>query len=86
MEKLLALRKEYNLKIYRYHCSRSLGRNIALHRCPEISVTTWFDLDTAYAPAFHKAIEYSVETEQIIHIGPLIAKREYIIKKVDGET
>jgi len=80
-EKLLALRKEYNLKIYRYHCSRGLGRNIALHRCPRNSVTTWFDLDTIYTPAFHKAIEYCVETEQIIHIGPLIAKREYIIKK-----
>jgi glycosyltransferase involved in cell wall biosynthesis len=80
-ERLLNLRKEYNLKVYRYRCSRGLGRHIALYKCPEGSITTWFDLDTVYTPAFHKAIEYAVETGKVIHVGPLIARREAILGK-----
>jgi glycosyltransferase involved in cell wall biosynthesis len=80
-EKLLELRKEYNLRMYRYHCSRGLGRNIALYNCPENSLTAWFDLDTIYLPAFHKAIDYARGTDLIVHAGPLIARRELILSK-----
>ena len=80
-EKLLELRKEFNIKLYRYRCSRGLGRHIALYKCPENSVTAWFDLDTVYNIAFHKVIEYSVETGYITHCGPLIARRELILSR-----
>ncbi len=30
-EKLLELRRDFNLKVYRYRCSRGLGRHIALY-------------------------------------------------------
>jgi len=56
-EKLLKLKKEYNLRLYRYKCSRGLGRNIALHKCPKNSLTAYFDLDTKYNYAFHRIIE-----------------------------
>jgi len=54
--KLLELRKEYNLKLYRYRCGRGLGRYIALYKCSEgsITTTTWFDLDSIYNEAFIK--------------------------------
>ncbi|MEM4718249.1 MAG: glycosyltransferase [Desulfurococcaceae archaeon] len=78
-EKLLEMRKEYNILIYRYNCSRGLGRQIALYKCPENSITTWFDLDTVYNDAFHRVINYAIDTRMIIHIGPLVARRELII-------
>jgi len=81
-EKLLELRKDYNLKLYRYQCTRGLGRHIALYKCPENSTTAWFDLDTVYTPAYHKAIEYAVETKQVVNAGGLlIVRRELALGK-----
>jgi glycosyltransferase involved in cell wall biosynthesis len=77
-EKLLGLRKEFNIKLYRYRCSRGLGRHIALYKRPEDSITAWFDLDTIYNILFHKVIEYSVETGYVTHCGPLIARRQVV--------
>lgn len=80
-ERLIELKKEYNLKLYRYKCTRGLGRHIALHKCPEKTITTWFDLDTVYNDAFHKAIDYAIETGLVIHVGPLIARRELLLSR-----
>ncbi|MGC8983596.1 MAG: glycosyltransferase, partial [Desulfurococcaceae archaeon] len=80
-EKLLELRREFNLKIYRYRCSRGLGRHIALYKCSPGSTTAWFDLDTVYNESFHKVIEYAAETNLRIHAGVLAAKRELILSK-----
>ncbi|MGC9012471.1 glycosyltransferase family 2 protein, partial [Thermogladius sp.] len=38
-EKLLELKRDFNLKLYRYKSSRGLGRQIALRKCPEGSIT-----------------------------------------------
>jgi len=81
-EKLLELKKDYNLRIYRYRCSRGLGRYIALYKCSEKTTTTWFDLDTIYMPTFHKAIEYALETGSTVHVGSvIITRRESILNK-----
>jgi glycosyltransferase involved in cell wall biosynthesis len=80
-EKLLELKKEYNLKIYRYRCTRGLGRYISLYKCPEKSITAWFDLDTIYLPVFHRAIEYNLGGDLVVYAGPLIARRELILSK-----
>ncbi|MEM4489427.1 MAG: glycosyltransferase [Desulfurococcaceae archaeon] len=78
--KLLELRKDYNLKLYRYKCTRGLGRHIALCKCPEDSTTAYFDLDTVYNEAFHKVVEYSASTGlKILAAGTFAAKRELII-------
>ncbi|MEM1643390.1 MAG: hypothetical protein QXS70_03195 [Desulfurococcaceae archaeon] len=81
-EKLLELRKDYNLKLYRYKCTRGLGSHIALCKCPENSTTAYFDLDTVYNEAFHKVVEYSASTGlKILAVGTFTAKREAIIYK-----
>lgn len=82
-EKLLELRKDYNLKLYRYNCSRGLGRQIALCKCPEGSTVAYFDLDTVYNEAFHRVVDYGAELELRIlaqtFIATFIAKREIIL-------
>jgi glycosyltransferase involved in cell wall biosynthesis len=80
-EKLLELRKEYNLKLYRYRCSRGLGRHIALYKCPEKSITAYFDLDTKYNYAFHKIIEAAKMYGSASAPGLVVVEREYALKR-----
>ena len=80
-EKLLELRKEYNLTLYRYKSSRGLGRHIALYKCPEGSMTAYFDLDTVYSAAFHRIIEYAENIDPVYAYGTLVGKREYILSR-----
>jgi glycosyltransferase involved in cell wall biosynthesis len=53
-EKLLELKKEYNLKLFRLSCSRGAGKNYALTKCPEGSRTAYIDFDVVYNQNFHK--------------------------------
>jgi len=80
-EKLMELRKEYNLRIYRYRCSRGLGRHIALYKCSENSLTAYFDLDTKYNHAFHKVIEAAQIYGSASAYGLVVVEREYAIKR-----
>jgi len=80
-EKLLELKKEYNLRLYRYKCSRGLGRNIALHKCPENSLTAYFDLDTKYNHAFHRVIEAAEVYGSASAHGLVVVDREYAIRR-----
>jgi glycosyltransferase involved in cell wall biosynthesis len=80
-EKLLELKKEFNLRLYRYKCSRGLGRNIALHKCPENSLTAYFDLDTRYNQAFHRVIEAVEEYGSASAPGLVVVNREYAIRR-----
>jgi len=87
-EKLLELRKDYNLKLYRYKCTRGLGRHIALCKCPENSTTAYFDLDTVYNQAFHKLVEYGASTGLVVYSlsAPnipctIVVKREALLSK-----
>jgi glycosyltransferase involved in cell wall biosynthesis len=79
-EKLLELKNEFNLRLYRYKCSRGLGRNIALHKCPENSLTAYFDLDTKYNHAFHRVIE-AAEEYGSASAHALVVDREYAIRR-----
>lgn len=54
---------------------------MALYKCAEGSTAVWFDLDTIYNEAFHRALEYAYETKLVVHVGPVIAKREAILSK-----
>lgn len=80
-EKLVKLRKDFNLRVYRYKCSRGLGRDIALRKCLEGSTVAQFDLDTVYNEAFHKVIDYGTSTGLRVLAGTLVAKREDVIAK-----
>ena len=81
-EKLLELRKDFNLRIYRYKCSRGLGRNIALHKCSPGAVAAYFDLDTVYNEAYHRVINYAAETRRRVFLGNVyVAERDYIIRR-----
>lgn len=80
-EKLIELRKDFNLRLYRYKCSRGLGRHIALLKCSENSITSYFDLDTIYNMNFHKAIDVSETYESIKYNGGLVIKREEALKR-----
>jgi len=80
-EKLLGLRKEYNLRAYRYRCSRGLGRNIALHMCSENSITAYFDLDTRYNYAYHKIIEASQAYGSMSAPGLVVVEKEFAIRR-----
>ncbi|MEM3837877.1 MAG: glycosyltransferase family 2 protein [Fervidicoccaceae archaeon] len=80
-EKLLKMRKDYNLKLYRYQCSRGLGRHIALLKCSENTLTSYFDLDTIYNINFHRAIDAGETYGSIKINGGVIVKREEALAK-----
>lgn len=84
-EKLLILRKEFNLKLFRYKCSRGLGRQIALKKCRERSVTAYFDMDTTYYETFHKLIDYVTQHDNLRMLVPyvptFIARREAVLER-----
>jgi glycosyltransferase involved in cell wall biosynthesis len=80
-EKLLELKNEFNLRLYRHKCSRGLGRNIALHKCPENSLTAYFDLDTKYNHAFHRVIEAAEEYGSASAHALVVVDREYAIRR-----
>lgn len=52
-EKLLELRKEYNLRLYRLKSTRGRGREYALRHCPEGARTAYVDFDVIYNKNFH---------------------------------
>ncbi|MEM4757253.1 MAG: glycosyltransferase family A protein [Desulfurococcaceae archaeon] len=80
-EKLLEIRKDYNLRLYRYQCSRGLGRHIALLKCSENSLTAYFDLDTIYNVNFHKAIDVAETYESVKVNGGVVVRREEALAK-----
>ncbi|MGC9122437.1 MAG: glycosyltransferase family A protein, partial [Thermogladius sp.] len=80
-EKLLELKRDFNLKLYRYKSSRGLGRQIALRKCPEGSITAYFDLDTVYDKSFHKVIEVAEAHQPVYANATLAGKREYILSR-----
>ncbi len=60
-EKLLALRKEFNLTLSRARCSRGKGRDIALRMCPVNSFAAYIDLDAVYNGNFRKILEEEID-------------------------
>lgn len=76
-EKLQELKKEYNLTLYRLKSTRGKGRDYALRRCPENSMTAYFDLDTIYNENFHKVIDLELP---FVNAGTYVAKKEYLIE------
>ncbi len=84
-EKLLSLKKDFNLRLYRYKCSRGLGRQIALTKCLENSITAYFDMDTVYYKVFHQLIDWATQQQDLRILVPYvptyIAKRETILKR-----
>lgn len=81
-EKLLSLKKEFNLTLIRYRCSRGLGRNIALSRCPDNCFTAYFDLDAVYNRNFHVAMEAELDASFTGAVGQhtIYAKKETLIR------
>lgn len=80
-EKLVELKKDLNMRLYRYKCSRGLGRHIALLKCPENTITSYFDLDTIYNANFHKAIDISETYGSIKYNKGLVIKREDALRR-----
>jgi len=80
-EKLLELGRKYNMRVYRYKCSRGLGRQIALFKCPEKSITACFDLDTRYNYAFHKVIEAAQIYGSASAPNLVVVEREYALRR-----
>lgn len=81
-EKLLELRKDYNLNVYRFRSSRGKGRAYALQQCPDNSVTAYFDLDTRYNENFHKAVKLALNG--LLLFGPILSYinvKEEILKR-----
>ena len=82
-QKLLELRKEYNLTLLRLRSSRGKGRAYALEHCQDNSLTAYFDLDMYYNEVFHKILWWSTsKQDKIVHIPySVIAKKEIIQSK-----
>lgn len=80
-EKLVELKRDFNIKLYRYKCSRGLGRHIALLKCSENTITSYFDLDTVYNANFHKAIDAGEVYGSIKYNGGLVIRREEALRK-----
>jgi len=80
-EKLLKLKKEFNLRLYRYKCSRGLGRDIALRKCPENSLTAYFDLDTEYFHAYHKVIRTAEIYGSASAPGLVVVSKEHAVRR-----
>lgn len=55
-EKLLQLRKEFNLKIFRFRCNRGMGKDYAIRKCSDGSRTAFVDFDVVYNKNFHKLL------------------------------
>lgn len=81
-EKLLSLRKEFNLTLLRYRCSRGLGRNVALSRCPDNCFTAYFDLDAVYNRNFHVAMEAELDASftGAVSQHTIYAKKETLLR------
>jgi glycosyltransferase involved in cell wall biosynthesis len=56
-EKLLTLKNEFNLRLFRARCSRGKGRDIALRKCPINSFAAYIDFDAVYNNNFRKILE-----------------------------
>lgn len=66
-EKLLSIRKDYNLQVLRRKCSRGIGRDYALKHCADGSRTAYIDLDASYNINFHKLM--AREEEKLLVCG-----------------
>lgn len=60
-EKLLEIRKDYNLKVLRCRGNRGRGRDCALRSCPDGSRTGYVSFDIEYNENFHKLMLSDVE-------------------------
>ncbi|SAI84939.1 glycosyltransferase family 2 [Saccharolobus solfataricus] len=82
-ERLLELRKDYNLVLYRLKSTRGKGRGYSLKHCPENSITTYFDLDMRYNESFHKILEWAPRDKKILVnlVNGFVVKRETILEK-----
>jgi glycosyltransferase involved in cell wall biosynthesis len=80
-EKLLELRKDFNLKVLRLKSSRGLGRDYALRHCADGSLTAYFDLDAVYNQNFHTIMQAQLDNAFASSIGQqtLYAKKERIL-------
>lgn len=56
-EKLLSIKKDYNLEVYRYRCTRGEGRGIALKKIGGGYFTAFVDLDVIYNKNLLKLLE-----------------------------
>ena len=80
-EKLLEISKDFNLRVYRLpSSSRGLGRNYALHKCPEGSYAAYFDLDDEYNEYFHRSIEWGMAQGAPNPLHYLVS-REYALSR-----
>lgn len=81
-EKLASLKKDFNITLLRYRCSRGLGRNIALSHCPNGCFTAYFDMDAVYNRNFHVAMEAELDPSFTGAVGQhtIYAKKETILR------
>lgn len=56
-EKLLNLKKEFNLQLFRAKCSRGKGRDIALRKCPLNAFAAYIDFDAVYNDNFQRILD-----------------------------
>jgi glycosyltransferase involved in cell wall biosynthesis len=80
-EKLLELRKDFNLKVLRLKSSRGLGRDYALRHCADGSLTAYFDLDAVYNQNFHTIMQAQLDNAITGSLSQhtLYAKKERIL-------
>ncbi|MGC9012744.1 hypothetical protein, partial [Thermogladius sp.] len=50
-------------------------------KCPEGSITAYFDLDTVYNNSFHKVVEVTEAHQPVYAINTLAGKREHILSR-----
>lgn len=82
-EKLIKMKKDYNLKIYRLKSSRGLGMAYSLKKCPNNSLTAYIHLDVIYNNMLIKIMETELSKVIISNIfqWSYVAKKEEIINK-----
>jgi hypothetical protein len=56
-EKLMKMRKDYNLRLFRLKCKRGAGRDLGLRKCSDGSMTAYADFDVVYNEVFHRLME-----------------------------
>ena len=82
-EKLLTMKKDYNLTLISKRCSRGIGRDIGLKLCPENSFTSYVDLDVVYNKNFWNILESEKEGTLVWqHFGQTayFATKDYALK------
>ncbi len=78
-EKLMGMRQEFNLTVFRLRCSRGKGRDYALRRCQDGAMTAYIDLDVEYNENLHRLMS-SETSGMLVNVG----QWTYFVKKEDA--